>query len=140
MARYSDTGVYALIAQLLADDMILVYQDSSAAEHLIKFTDFVASVEALFNRKLVTNIITGNVTLDDAYEFVVANSGTPLTITLPAASSFPGQPYVISNKGAGDATIQVTGGDHIDNATNVTLVQWQGATIVSDGVDTWHLI
>ena len=140
MGKYSDTAVYSLITQALAADLFLFHKSSDNAEHLITFANLVASIEALFNRKLITNIITGSTVLDDAYEFVVANSGSAMNITLPLAATYPGQQYIISNKGAGVATILRSGGDTIDAGTSVALAQWADALLISDGVNCWHHI
>jgi hypothetical protein len=131
----------ALITELLAADIILVWQDSSAANKTIEFSDLVTSVQALLSKEDTVNILSSNTTLDDSYQFVVCNSGGTFTIVLPDASDNPGLKFGISNKGAGTVTVQRTGGDVIAAGGAVgattTVTQYNSYTFQSDGVDSW---
>ncbi len=116
----------ALITQLLAADVLLVWQDSSSANKTITFADFVTSVEALFDKRQSASEVSVNTVLDDTYELVVVNSGGGITVTLPDALTYLGKTYSIVNKGAGTLTVARSGADTIGGATSVTMAQYKG--------------
>ncbi len=132
---------YGLINELLADDIILVWEDASSSNKNITFEDLVTSVNALLPKVDNVSIIAGNTTLDDSYQFVVCNSGGTFNITLPDASDNPGLRFRIGNKGVGTVTVQRTGGDTIaaDGAagSSTDIEQYFTYDFESDGVDTW---
>ncbi len=70
-------------------------------------------------------------------------SGGGHTITLPAATSNSGAAILVKkiSADANNMTISPTGGDLIDGATSqVTSLQYQSYTFVSDGVSNWWII
>jgi hypothetical protein len=135
---------YPVITELLADDVLLVWQDSSSANKNIDFSDLVDSVNTLLPKTNTVTEVSSNVTLDEEYQTVVGNSGGTFTITLPAASAYEGKPYRIGNKGAGTITVQTTGSDEIAgngvSGSTSTIEQYYAFDFESDGVDTWFMI
>ncbi len=130
---YPPASVFALTS------LFLFWDEDSGTVVSITGEDLVASVKTLMDPNETVNIVSANVTLTDAYQFVVANSGSGFTITLPSAAANPGKKYYISNKGAGTITIGKTGSDTIKGATSITMVQYKSYLIMSDGVDMWHV-
>lgn len=127
----------ALGADLADDDLFLVWKDADGTVRTLAYSDFLAQLEADFSRVDTVDIITSGITLDADSELVVCNSGSPMTITVPLAVSFPGLPVKIFNKGTGDVTLQRSGGDTIAGDTALVLTQYQSVIIGSDGVDMW---
>lgn len=130
-------NVPALITSLVAADILLAWQTASAANKTITFADFVDSIEAEFNYYQTTTEITGNTTLDDTYQLVVANSGSGITVTLPAALSYIGKTYSIANIGAGTVTVARSGSDTIGGATSVSIVQHKGSDFKAVASGIW---
>lgn len=132
---------YDLITELLAADLVLVWQDSSGSNRTITFEDLVTSVNNLLPKVDVVTIIASNTTLDATYQFVVCNSGGTFTITLPDASDNPGLRFRIGNKGAGTVTVQRTGSDVVAAGgaagASTTITQYNTYDFESDGVNTW---
>lgn len=129
----------ALITQLIGGDIILVWQTSSGAVKTIVAQDLATSLEAMMNLNDSVTFITSNTLLSNQ-QMVVANSGAPFTISLPAAVSFQGKSYKIFNKGAGLLTVQRTGTDTIAGVTSLTIPQYSGILVEADGQNTWFRI
>lgn len=127
----------ALISQLLAADVLLVWQDSTGVNKTITFEDFVTSVEDLFDKRQSVDEVAVNTVLDDTYELVVANSGGGITVTLPDALTYLGKTYSIVNKGAGTLTIARSGADTIGGATSVTMAQYKGYDFKATASGLW---
>jgi hypothetical protein len=75
---------------------------------------------------------TANSTLDytSLFQTIIANSANATSHTLPAANSVPsGSWYDIFNKGSANATVVGT----INGAANLTLTQYTGKRVFSDG-------
>lgn len=130
-------NTYPSLSSLADDDLFLVWKDSDGTVRNLSYADFLAQLEADINPALAVSIPTTGITLDADLEYVEPNSGSPLTITVPLASSFPGQRWYIFNKGTGDVTLQRSGGDTIAGATALTLEQYESVIIVSDGVNLY---
>lgn len=127
----------ALGADLADDDLFLVWKDSDGTVRILSYSLFLAQLQDDLSRIDTVQVITSGVTLDDSYEAIFANSGSPLTIIVPLASSFPGQPYKIFNQGTGDVTLQRTGGDTLAGQTAITLSQYESVILTSNGVALW---
>ena len=130
-------NVPALITALVPADIILVWDTAAAANKTITFADFVDSVEDEFNYYQTTNAVTVNTTLDDTYQLVVANAAAPITITLPAAVSYVGKTFSITNMGAGTIVVARTGADTIGAATSVSIVQYKGSDFKAVASGLW---
>lgn len=126
----------AIITQLIAGDIILVWQTSSGAVKTITGQDLADSLQALMEFNDTVALVTSNLMLSNQ-KMVVANSGSTFTITLPAAIDNEGRRYTIVNKGAGTVTIARTGTDTIGATTSVALEQWQTSIFESDGQGVW---
>lgn len=85
------------------------------------------------------NTITATTTLDSSYSTVLCNSGSALTVNLPAAASHTGRVFYIKNINSGIVTIDGNASETIDGATTYSLtLQYQGVLIVSDGTN-WFI-
>ena len=130
-----------LATSVAEDDILLFWLDSAGALRTIKFSDFVNSVSGIISKNDAVANVSSNTTLDDTYEFVVANSGGTFTITLPDSTAYEGKRFKIANKGAGVVTIQRTGSDVIAtgsaSASSVTAAQWTTYEFESDGDGVW---
>jgi hypothetical protein len=71
-----------------------------------------------------------------ADEVIIANKGSAITITLPAATA-TGRMYIIKNIGAGDCTVDGNGAETIDGAATQTLNQWESIEIVDYASGAW---
>jgi hypothetical protein len=76
---------------------------------------------------------------------------SPLVITLPACSDFPGRVLHIHQLDSGSIRLAPDGSDTVsgfmtasgggaNTASNVFLAQYQGCTLVSDGVSSWCMV
>ncbi len=119
------------------DDLLLWWGDSEANNVKQKYSEFLDQIQDELDPALAVSIPTSGITLDASYEYIEPNSGSPMTITVPLASSFPGQQWRIFNKGTGDVTLQRTGGDTIAGATALVLAQYESVIIISDGVSMY---
>lgn len=79
-----------------------------------------------------------DLTFDDDIVFL---NGASVVVTLPDPADGHGagaDQFVIKNINSASSTV-ATGGELIDGAATVTLAQWEGITVVTDGVD-WFVI
>lgn len=138
MPQYNEPD---LITELVADDIVLIWQDIASANKTITFANLVASVNALISKVDAVNIVASNTTLDSTYQFVVANSGGTFNITLPSSASNPGLRFRIGNKGSGTVTVQRSGFDNIafagSSSTSTTIAQYETFDFESDGAGYW---
>ncbi len=87
--------------------------------------------------------ITGNTTLSYVHNLVLCNSASALTVTLPAAASYAGKEFTITNINTGKVTIDGNSTEEIRDpsfgaATTFDLwVQYDSIKIVSDGSAWW---
>lgn len=128
-----------------AADTILFWKDALAGNQLITAQDFATGIKALMTFLSTVSILTANTTLTGAHDFVVANSGAGISLTLPAAASFPGKRYTIGTQGAGSTTMLRTGADTIaagasGAVTSIAIAQYYSFDFVSDGVSTWYMV
>lgn len=131
----------SLVTSILSADTILFWKSSLGAVRTITFSDFVQSVADLIPHKDKVSIVSSNTALDGTYQFIVANSGSPFTMTLPPAVNYPGRKFRIANKGSGALTVIVTGSDAISAGAlgpSTTVTQYNTYDFESDGVDTWY--
>lgn len=76
----------------------------------------------------------------DANDFaLIANSGSGITFTLPAASSHTGRVYIFKNKGAANLTLDATGAGAIDGS-NTRLVSTNAFLNVQSDGSQWGQI
>jgi len=133
-------STYPAQTSFASTDLFLFWYSATGSVSTITGANLVASIKALNTSGLTTSIISANTTLDLTYQFVVANSGSPFTITLPlgtSSASYTGRPYYIFNKGAGTITVNITGGDTINGAASITLAQYAGGIFRYDGSSMW---
>jgi hypothetical protein len=128
-----------LITQLIAGDLVLVWQTSSGANRTITGADLADSIKDLIDFNDTVSVVAASTLLSNE-EFVVANSGAGFTISLPSSVANPGKVYTISNKGAAAVTIARTGTDFIGGTTSVALAQYHSNDFRSDGEGVWHQI
>jgi hypothetical protein len=83
------------------------------------------------------------------YTIIGHSTATPCTVTLPAASANPGRILNFHQLDSGGLLLAFNGSDEIsghiaganqDTASGAALAQYQGFTIVSDGVSRWCCI
>ncbi len=128
---------YPAITELLAADLILAYKATDGAVKTITAENFAASVKALTDKSLpVSNVnASRSLTVDD--EFVVGNSASTFTLTLPVAADYAGLPIYVSNKGAGVITVDTVSPDTIIGQPSIGITQYEGLLFVSDGNQMW---
>lgn len=84
---------------------------------------------------------TGDYTVQDADDVILANSGSPQTITLPAPATFTGRTITVIRTGAGACTVASAGGATISGSASRALgTQWDSFTfmaVVLSGTATW---
>ncbi|MGF7228585.1 MAG: glycoside hydrolase family 16 protein [Candidatus Saccharibacteria bacterium] len=86
-------------------------------------------------RIISTSIVTTAQTLSLTKEMIFANSASPMTLTLPAATSGAGVTFMIKNIGTGTVTVASAGGT-VDTTSIATTVV---ARYVSDGTNWWSV-
>lgn len=131
------------ITELAEDDIVLVWQTSSAANKTISFSDLVASAALFLPHVDSVAIVSSNVVLNGSYQFIVGNSPAAIEITLPSATAFPGRRFRIGNKGAGEISVITSGSDVIMDgsfSTSSAITQYQAFDFESDGVGAWFRV
>lgn len=78
---------------------------------------------------LPVRVISTNDNILDSDSIIVISSASPITVTLPVAST---KVFYIKNIGTGSVTINTTGGQLIDGESNLILsFQWSAVTLAS---------
>ena len=89
----------------------------------------------------VTNVTTATYTVLGTEELIVANRGSSIAITLPAAvTANIGFGFMIKNIGVGTATLNRAGSDTIDGGTSLALATGQAAHVTVVAAGTWSSI
>lgn len=89
----------------------------------------------------ITNVTTATYTVLGTEELIVANRGSAIAITLPAAvAGNVGFGFMIKNVGAGTATLNRAGSDTIDGGTSLALTTGQAAHIVVTAAGAWRSV
>ena len=83
---------------------------------------------------LVRSAKTGNYTLTNNDFLIDVTSGTN-TQTLPTAASIAGRIYYIFNSGSGTVTVATTSSQTINGSSTVTITQYQGVGVMSNGTN-----
>jgi len=129
---------YPTTSQLLAADTVLTFKDAAGAVKQISGTNLAASLKLLIDRALDVRVVSSATTLDEDDQFVIGNSASTFTITLPESTDNPGLPVFISNKGAGTVTVAATGSDTIFGESSIPLPQYSAYIFIPDGLGMWH--
>ncbi len=79
---------------------------------------------------------TANYTVGTTDNLIVYTGTVEGTITLPVSTG-AGQAFAIMNAAAGTATVAGAGGDTINAAGSIALVQWQAVQVVDYAVGAW---
>jgi hypothetical protein len=88
--------------------------------------------------QIAVSVLLANQTLDSTQHCVICNTG--LSLALPKCQpSNRGRVYIIKTLSA-DSTINSQVGDDIDGAPSFTVNAGKAVTLVSDGLQTWHII
>lgn len=128
---------YGTATALAVADVILFWSAALTGNQVISAQDMATSLQGMMDFADSPQFVTNNTTLDSTYDLVIANSGSAINITLPAAVSNAGRRYRIANKGAGALSVLRSGGDTIGGGTSASLAQYDAFEFISDGVDTW---
>lgn len=128
---------YPLVSELVAADLVLMYKTTDGAVKTITGDALAQSIKALTDKSYpITNVNSATaLTSDD--EFVVGNSGSAFTLTLPLAADNPGLPIYVANKGLGSITVDTVSPDTIFGADFVIISQFKGLLFISDGDQMW---
>lgn len=91
-----------------------------------------------------TATAAGTTTLTTSSKVVQVFTGsTTQNVQLPAANVFGagvGCVYIVKNRSSGTVTVLRAGADTIDGATTQAVATGNAAMLVSNGVDTWHVV
>lgn len=83
----------------------------------------------------------GDYAVQDADDVILANSGSPQTITLPSPATFAGRTITVIRTGTGACTVVSAGGATISGAASRSLgTQWDSFTfmaVILSGTATW---
>lgn len=106
--------------------------------------DANGAIKVVTNGRLVDYLtVTGDTTLDNGYEVILADAtGGNLTITLPSVSTYPGQVYTIKKIDGTINTVTVdgAGSQTIDGELIITIIdQYVSITIANNGV-AWYIL
>lgn len=80
--------------------------------------------------------ITTTTVLDGTYNFVLCNSASPITVTLPSATIL--SKISVKNINTGLVTVQRTGTELIDDQTSYDLEQWDCMDLLSDNINWFN--
>lgn len=95
-----------------------------------------AAITLSGGRVVSGNVLVTDTTLDGGYYYVVMNSASTHTVTLPSSPT-TWQVYIIKNKGAGTLTI-AGNGKNIDGSSSITAAQYVSYTVTYDGT-VWNI-
>lgn len=98
-----------------------------------------SSLTGTGGRVTLVEVRTSSKTLGASDHALVANSGSGITFTFPAASSHAGRIYICKNKGAADLTLDATGVGQIDGS-NTRLVATNAFMILQSDGSQWGQI
>lgn len=87
------------------------------------------------------SVTTGNRTLNNADDVILANNTSPITVTLPAANSSsiaPGQIFTVRSINTGSVTI-AAGGESVDRAATASIAAGGKASFMTDGTSWWSI-
>ena len=124
-------------------DMIAIAGDGSPTQTLELNGSFAGKVTTITGTTASYTVVATD------YTIIGHSTATPCTITLPAASAHPGRILNFHQLDTGGILLAFNGSDEAsgfvagsnqDTATGVALAQYQGFTIVSDGVSRWCMI
>ena len=88
--------------------------------------------------QIAVSVLDTNQTLDSTQHCVICRTG--LSLDLPECQpGNSGRVYIIKTLSA-DSTITSQVGDDIDGAPSYTVNAGKAVTLVSDGIQTWHII
>jgi hypothetical protein len=98
----------------------------------------ISSLGLVTNPRVIPTITTTSAayTLTTADDYLICNSGTNFTVTVPLAAASRFQ-YMIKNINTGTVTVQVNTADTLDGAASMTLNQWQYVRILDLTVGQW---
>ncbi len=138
MSQYSS---YPVASEINAADLILFHVYSLGVEKLITYADLIAS---LANADLPVTFVNSNTVLTGVEQVVVAQSATPINVSLADTATRTGKPLYLSNQGDGLATFTAAGADMIydgtASVTSISIAKFKGKILVSDGVGTWQVM
>lgn len=131
-------NLYPPVTDFANADIFLVYRTSTGSVKRITGQNLVASIKSLMSKNLTITVISSATTLS-SQEFVVFNSGSTFTATLPDTEDNPGKPFYLTNKGAGTVTIVPAGTDTIAGETSFEIEQYKSYVFIPDGIGMWHV-
>lgn len=92
-------------------------------------------------QRLAVQRITASTTVPDAVDVVIAESGDPISITLPrAGDAGSGRTVTVRALGRGRVQLRASAGDLIDRAAAFALDPDEMVTVISDGASRWTVI
>ena len=130
-------NAYPLVTDFANADIFLVWRTSTGSVKTITGANLIASIKSLMPKNFAVTALNSATTLGASNEFVICNSGSPFTVTLPVNADFAGKPYYISNKGAGTINVAPDGTDTIAGASSLSIPQYSSFLLVSDGLGMW---
>lgn len=90
------------------------------------------SVQGAIN--IVTRTITSSSSLSDRDYVIILNGSSPITATLPDATTNPGRTYILFNTGTAYATVATTSAQTINGATTTNIpAKYFHVEVFSDG-------
>lgn len=120
-----------------AADYTIFVRDSDGVIKTATMLQLAELFQSLASTVLVVDVVSSNITLDEDYQLVEANSGGAFNITLPASSLNTGRGYRIYNKGAGTVTILPNGSDTVGGSASIALAQYESVILNADGLGDW---
>jgi len=134
MSQLNSTNYPA--ATPVAADYIPFVRDSDSAVRTVDLQVLANVIQSLAGTNLSVDVISANAGLTTE-QLVIANSAGAFDLDLPASSLNTGRRFLIFNKGAGAVTVVPDGIDTIAGAASLVLAQYEGVTLVSDGLGMW---
>lgn len=125
--------------QYVGIDYIPGPQSSPVTGFLKQFNQVTTN---LFGGQLTSTaeIVVANYTITESDTTILATAAA-ITITLPTASKFKGRFLIIKNANAGGAiTVNPVGGNTVDGAGSLNLVNLASVILVSDGLTNWWAV
>lgn len=135
MSKVNDTNYANQVP--VPEDYTIFVRDSDGVIKTATMTQLAALFQSLASLINTVAVYSSNQVLGPEDQFVEANAGGGLTLTLPASSLNTGRSYRIFNRGAGAATIMPNGSDTIAGEPSLVLAQYEAAVLQSDGLGTW---
>lgn len=136
MSQFNDTNYPNAVP--VAADYAMFVRDSDGVVRTVTMQQLATLFASLASLNLEVDVISLDTTLSTE-QLAIADSAAPIAFTLPDSALNTGRGFRIFNKGVGNLTVSPALGDTIEGGASITLLQYESATLYSDGLGMWSV-